>query len=333
MAVDQTNDTGYATLRVLVQRYPVLREMSKTAELDPQMLAQLPDSSFAWPGERKFPIHTREHAALSYAYSKVAAEQLPTDVVSFLSKACDMYGVDTNAFVPAVQEKVASTEFWLLSEKKRFRVAAPEDVKVAETVLHEKYAQLSINERAEAFMQLHKAAQHYGVTLSTASEKLAGYTITSTQVLKDWVEARQEAATKMGSVLADAYAKLAQSYTGVKPFIVDRGDQLKLASLLIDLDKQSGIDQLYGKKMLDPLRTVFNTDKLASDAMDIGGVTFSINKLAQIPATFWSDALGDDIMREIAPDGNVKVSALRAILPTLPQDLKVTVGRQLSAYR
>jgi hypothetical protein len=230
-------------------------------------------------------------------------------------------------------EKKAAMEFWLLPEKKRFRVASADDVKIAEKVLHEKYAQLSTYDRAEAFLQLHKAAEHFEVPLTPSTEKLAGFTITSTQVLKDWIEARQEAAIKIGSELSSAYGLLAGKFQGVRSFITKREDQIKLASLLNEMDKKSGVDQFYGKSILDPLRTVFNTEKLASDALNLGGYTFSIKKLASLPSTFWSDALGDDIMREIAPDGDVKLSMLKEILPTLPQDLKNNIGRQLAAYR
>jgi hypothetical protein len=126
---------------------------------------------------------------------------------------------------------------------------------------------------------------------------------------------------------------MATKYAGVRPFITDRSDQLKIASLLNEMDKKAGIDRFYGKTILDPLRTVFNTEKLASDALNLGGYTFSLRKLSSLPSTFWADALGTDIVKEIAPDGNVKMSALKEILPTLPQDLKTTLGRQLAAYR
>jgi hypothetical protein len=307
--------------------------MCKTAELDPAEFARLPAEAFAWPGERRYPIHNREQAALSLAYCKVASEPVPSDVRQTLEKAAEVYGITKDTFDHPVMEKKASTEFWLLPEKKRFRVASADDVKVAETVLHEKYAQLSTFDRAEAFLQLHKAAEYFNVPLTPSTEKLAGFTITSTQVLKDWIEARQEAAMKIGSELSSAYGLLAGKFTGVRPYITKRDDQIKLASLLNELDRKSGVDQFYGKSILDPLRTVFNTEKLASDAMDLGGYTFSLKKLASLPSTFWSDALGSDIMQEIAPDGNVKMSALKEILPTLPQDLKVTLGRQLAAYR
>jgi hypothetical protein len=48
--------------------------------------------------------------------------------------------------------------------------------------------------------------------------------------------------------------------------------------------------------------------------------------------TFWEDALGPDIVAEIAPNGQLDPEALAQILPTLPQDLKNTLTTQLAAY-
>ena len=128
--IDQASDPGYATLQVLMERFPKLREFSKQAELADEEFANLPDTAFAWPAQRKFPIHTREHAALSLGYVKTAGP-LPVDVVDNLNRASFAYGIDDEVYVEQAV-KVASSEMWLLKEKKRFRVASAKDVKMAE---------------------------------------------------------------------------------------------------------------------------------------------------------------------------------------------------------
>lgn len=329
--IDQTNDPGFSNLRVLVEKFPVLREMSKTASLDPQEFESLPDSAFAWPARRQFPVHNREHVALSLGYCKTASA-IPSDVRNSLLRAAEIHGIDTSIFNNPQVEKTASNEMWLLPEKKRFRVAAPEDVKVAEKVLHEKYASLMVEDRAEAFLNLKKAAEEFHVKLSPSTEKLAGFTVTSTEQFRTWVSAREEAAKKLGSALSSAYEKLASAYEGTQPYIIDRPSQIKLAQLVHTLDKQAGLTKYYGKKLPDPIQTVFNTTKLASDMVNIGGATFDLDKLTNLPLTFWEDALGADVAKEVAPSGAVDPMLLKQIIPTLPSDLKVSLGRQLSAY-
>jgi len=331
MIIDQTNDTGYARLKVMLMQFPEMREMTKTANVGPEEFQELPATAFAWPGRRQFPIHTREHAAMSLGYRKFASE-VPREVDMMLKKAADLYEIDTKIFDQTVT-KQASQEQWLLPEKQRFRVSSADDVKLAERVLHEKYAALSVEDRTQAFYRLCKFAEQYHVPLTSATHKLAGFTITSTKILKTSMEARKIAAETLGSNLAAAYEKVAQMFDKTDPFVKDRPYQLKLASELARLDRESGVDRYYGKSIPDPVRTVFNMDKLASEHIKIGtGMLANKQLLSSLPLTFWEDVLGPEIAQEIAPTGEVNLELLEQVLPTLPADIKATVQRQLAAY-
>lgn len=331
MIIDQTNDTGYARLKVLMTQFPEVREMTKTANVGPEEFHDLPDTAFAWPGRRQFPIHNREHTAMSLGYRKLASA-VPQDVDDMLRKAADIYQIDTKIFDKTVT-KTASQEQWLLPEKQRYKVASASDVRELERILHEKYATLSVEDRMQAFYRLCKFAEQYDVPLSPATHKTAGFTLTSTKKFKTWVEARKMAAEKLGSNLAAAYDKVAAMFDQTEPFIKDRPYQLKLASALAKLDKESGVDRYYGKALPDPLHTVFNMDKLASETMKIGtGMIADKQLMSSLPLSFWEDVLGPDVAKEIAPTGEVNLELLEQILPTLPADIKATVQRQLAAY-
>lgn len=329
--IDQTNDPGYGRLRVMLDQFPGMRELVKTAEVGPEEFSALPDTAFAWPGCRHFPIHTQAHTAMSLGYRKLASA-VPEEVDRMLLKAAEVYGVDTKIFEKTTI-KQASQEQYLLPEKQRYRITSSQDVKLAEKVLHEKYAQLSIEDRTQAFYRLGKFAEQYSVPLMPATHKLAGFTITSTKILKDWVEARKMAAEKLGSNIAGAYEKMAGMFEKVDPFVKDRPYQLKVASALAQLDRASGVERFYGKSILDPVRTVFNTDKLASENIKIGtGMLANTQFLSSLPLSFWEDVLGPEIAKEIAPTGVVDIALLEQILPTLPADIKATVQTQLAAY-
>lgn len=329
--IDQTNDPGFSHLRVVVERYPQLREMCKTANLSEAEYSELPDQAFAWPGQRKFPVHTREHVGLSVGYSKLAAS-LPSDVTAMLEKAAALHSIEESVFQPPEVEKVGSTGEYLLPEKQRLCVRCAEDLPRVERVYHEKYAQLSLEDRATAGFNLVKLAEQHGVALSPSTQKLAGFTITSTREFRDWIGARKEAAVKLGSSISEAYRAIEDKYKGVSEPITDRGDQLKLAQLLHGLDKQSGVSQYYGKKIPTPIETVFNTTKLAKDFVKVGSALQNKALLQTLPLTFWQDTLGEDVAAEIAPDGQVDLAVLEQIIPTLPADLKVALETQLAAY-
>jgi len=332
MIIDQTTDAGFATLRVLSAKFPVINEMAKTAELDSEEFSVLPDSAFAWPERRMFPLHNREHAALSLAYSKVASV-LPLDVKLNLEKAASLYEIDTVSFAHEEElEKDAGEEYWLLSEQRRFRVASPGDVKLAEQLVHQRYLEFTPVERAEIMQNLVKVAEHYEVPLAPSTKKFAGITLTNTRVLRDWVCARKEAAERVNSPLAKTYEKIAQTFETAPEFVGDKQYQVKLAALLHDLDQQAGITKHYGRKLLDPIQTVWNTDKIAAQCINIAGKTFDKNMLSSLPASFWSDAIGDDFAAEIAPGGQVDPTALEQIIATLPNDLKASLATNLAAY-
>jgi hypothetical protein len=332
MIIDQTTDAGFATLRVLSEKFPTIREMAKTAELDSGEFSSLPDSAFAWPERRMFPLHNREHAALSIAYSKIASV-LPFNVKLNLGKAASLYEIDAQEFdTEADLEKDAGEEYWLLSEQRRFRVASPSDVKLAEQMVHQRYAEFSPIERAEVMNNLVKVAERYEVPLSPSTKKFAGITLTNTRVLADWIDARKEAALRINSPIANSYEKLARAFDNTTEYIGDKQYQVKLAACLHDLDKQAGIDKHYGRKILDPVQTVWNTDKISAQMINIAGKTFDKNMLASLPSTFWSDAIGPDFASEIAPGGQVDPEALEQIITTLPNDLKASLATNLAAY-
>jgi hypothetical protein len=334
MAYDQTSDPGYANLRVVLDHFPQLKEVAKTASFSEGEFDALPDTAFAWPGKRRYPLHTREHAALSLGYRKLASERVPAEVDGMLKQAADAYELEDAIYAKIEIEKTASApEDYVFPEKKRFLVKTAEDVKLAEQRMYECYRQMSIEDRAEGMFRLCKLAEAHQVSLSPSTLKLAGFTLTSTRKLKDWIEARKEAT--WGSVFSSAYSKIAESLNGVAPEFNDREVQVKLAQAIHVLDKESGLTKLYGRKLLDPIQTVFNSDKLAAETVEVGtGMFLKKSNVTALPLSFWQDLLGDDITQEISSDGQtVDPESLMALLPTLPSDLKAVVQKQLAAYQ
>jgi hypothetical protein len=329
--IDTTNDPAFARLRVLSETHPKLLEFSKTAELSPDSIQALPPTAFAWPEQRQFPIHTPEHTAISAVYAKYA-EALPTHVKENIKLACDAHSVDPSVLVPCL-EKAASAVHWLLPDESRFRVNSAADVKLACALLPEREHALTDTQKTEAYLNLVKVADIYGVKPPVEARKYAGQTLTSTEVLSDWLDARVEAANKVGHKLAAVeYKNLADAYRGSNRFMSNREEQHKLATCIAELDKVSGVEAFCGRKLPNAILTVWNTDKVAAEQVELNGMFFDKGMLASLPIDFWNTALGADFVAEFAPNGVVDPELLAQILPTLPADMKTTLTSQLSAY-
>jgi hypothetical protein len=329
---DQYNDPSFTYLYHILNEHPDAREFVKSASLSSEDGDGLPATAFAWPERRLFPIDTAQNTVLSSLYrTKCAA--VPVEVDEALTKAQDIYGVkdlversiDVAKTAAAEAVKVAEAqETWLLPRLKRLRVKTAEDVKVAEKVLLEQYPRLNIQDRAEGFINLAKVARDLGVKLQPQTHRMAGMTVCTTKTAQDWIGAR--AAATPEPLFQSAYDKLAEAFSNRGEFIQDRDELIAAANALAHLDKQAGLDRHYDKKLPDPIRTIFNTEKVAEETIDMAGRPISLSKLAAMPATFWEDVVGSDIAPEITEKNG---EALRQVLNTLPLDLKMIISRQI----
>jgi hypothetical protein len=324
--VDQYSDVAFATLSRQLTRMPALESFVKEASLDVAEAEHLPDTAFAWPEERKFPVHSPEHAALSFAYAKQASE-VPAHVQASLGAALQVYGISEDVFA---EEKVAAAvddAVYILPQQQLFRVKSAADVREAAQRLLEDFTKLDLEHRATACANLVKQAEIHGVDLPPPILKLSGFVVSSSKIARDWLYARAGAVSEERFKVA--YTKIAEALEKEPAEVRDRAATLKLASVVGELDEQSGLDRYYDRKLPDALQTFFNTDKLAAATVDLGGTMYPIQKLAALPASFWGDLGGQELADEVAPGGVLDLQKLATIVETLPLDLKLILKSQL----
>lgn len=322
--VDQYSDPVMANLAKRVSDRPKLASTIGNFDVDSNEREGLPDSAFAWPEKRAYPVHTREHAMLSRIYRE-GETGVPAHVDRTLKEACDIYDIDDALFARPKKASVkASRADYLLPRTRDMRVSSAEEVKVAEAQLRSKARTLSVTDRASANRRLVEKAAQYGVKVRPEAHKAAGFTVTDRQPLLDWIEARKEAAPAAHKAHFD---KLASAVKRLPLELRERDTQIKLAEALVELDKRAGLSKHYGRKLLDPMDTVFNTTKLAEDGVTLAGTFVPTARLVAQPSTFYADILGPDIVREVVDpaSGELDPAALSAILPTLPIDIQRTL--------
>ena len=80
---------------------------------------------------------------------------------------------------------------------------------------------------------------------------------------------------------------------------------------------------------VDPVHTVFNTTKIASQYTEIQGRVVPNQKLMNIDPQSYGDILGADIVPEITTNGTVDLEKLGTIINTLPNDMKSMLLKEL----
>jgi len=326
--IDQFRDPSLAVLVRLVADRPAVEDLVKEAEVLPEELDTLPDTAFSWPEKRAFPIHSAEHTAMSRVYRENFRGAVPAHVDATLKEACEIYGLEDSLFD---RTKIAALpddpEDYLLPGMKRLPVRTAAQVKLAEEKLIAGYQKLSVEHRAQACKRLVDKAAALNVKLDPLMHKLAGFTVSSTAILKDWIEARKEASAEPYKA---AFQKIADGLKGLPAEIRDREALVKIAEVVAELDKKAGLVKFYDRKLPDPMMSVFNTTKVAGHGVDLGGKFVSMDRLASYPSTFYGDVLGDDLVREASDGrGGMDPHKLAAILETLPRDMKMMLGQQM----
>lgn len=327
--LDMFHDPAWGKMRDLFNRFPKVAAVAGSLDVA-DSADSLPSTCFADPNARLFPIHEKRAAVLSYAYAR--EQTVPRFVMNNIKEALAAYDVDESTFEQQAVKTAAplAPEECLFPATGSWPIRTAGEVKTAEAALHQEHAKLLPDARVEAYGRLYKRAQELGVALDATSHKYAGFVETDTRELRDSLRARAIVAEKRGSAtievrtkIAAAYEKIAATLDGLPRTIRNRPQQVKLASAIAELDEHANVTTQYDRGVPDPVKTVFNTDKIArGDDIELGGKMFAISKLASLPASFYKDALGEDFASELAPGGEVSSQKLAQILPTLPYDMK-----------
>lgn len=215
------------------------------------------------------------------------------------------------------------TANYALPQDQRLPLGDAGQVKVAEHVLCRDFQKLRLEKRADAFSRLVEAAKEHDVELRPMALKMAGLTMSNTKTMRTWLEAR--AAASDGSV-QQAFDKLASGLRKAPAYIQDRKTLVKLASTIEQLDTQAGLRKHYDRKLPDPLMTVFNTEKVATEMCDVAGTQVPCEELMALPPEIWEQVDAPEVA-EVAQTGDTAM--FKQVFDTLPLDIKVVLQSQL----
>ena len=326
---DQFSDPSYRAVFKMVQEHPDSEDLVKTASMDFEENEKVADSAFAWPERRLFRIDSPAHASLSRLFMEKQAKHIPTDVRARCNKALDLFGIKLDLTVKTAAADMPADDDYLLPGIRRLLVRDKNDVKLASEAIRNNLKKMDTRTRAQACTNLVKKAVELEQKVPMWVLKFAGYTMCDTVLLRDWIGARAEATED--AQLKFGYSKLAEELKPLPKMCGDRDELIKVASVIRELDEAAGLEKFYDRSMLDPLSTVFNTEKLADDVFELAGKQVPMQDLLAIDPEVYKDVFGEDLSGEfIDPTTNeIDAEKLKTILPTVPLDLQRTLAAQM----
>lgn len=323
---------GDSTLTVLLSALsdrPTALEAVKYASFGDA--ATVPSRAYAWEEESRYPVHTREDAIASIAYRAKYAGAVPSYVDAALDAAAEAYGISDAMFTqdPAMA-KVASAPasvVYALPDQERLPLGDAAQVKVAAEVLLRDGHVLELEDRVEAMAKVAAYARAYGVETPVEVHTYAGENACHTGLLRDRVGMRVMR-TKVAGVRA-AFETIEAQLEGPVTRLVNRNELLKLAGHIHELDVAAGITGDYGKKIFDPMQTVFNDGTLklshAAEWTSDGG---DVTQLMNMDPNVWDDVDLPEL-GQLAQAGDA--AQFKQVWETLPLDMRQIVMKHLGA--
>lgn len=313
--IDLYSDTAHAQIRRLVNERPGAVGFLKEAQFE-DARDEIPGHAFAWPERQLFPVHTPGHAVVSHLYAE--DQGAPELVRAKIAQALLAYGVPVDELAPQGTKTAAPEE--CLFPDGTYPVRTAEEVAYAQGRLLDQAERLPLEARVEAFHKLASVADRHGVDLHPLAQGWGMAAFSNVAKVQEGLTGRYHLAKTAEH--KSAYVELSAALAEDPRQLRDYDARVKLASVLLKTDVAAGITGAYGKKIPDPLLTVFNTPvKTGAQLVSLGNDAYDLASLASLPTSFYSDALGPEVLSEIAPGGQMNPEQLAAILPTLPADM------------
>ena len=293
--------------------------------------AATPPEGFADPVNRCFPIFNEKAAAASSVYAE--HQDVPEGIKDQIKQAMDLFNVEVD--VP--EEKVASApddDDFLFPEQRRVLVASEDQVKTAEVLLKVHRETMPIITRTYAYRRLREKSASFGVDLDADSLQYCGDTRCHVPTLCENIYRRREHTLDPNVKQAFITLETQLRELGIE-HIDDASENDKLAHLLLDLDEEAGIQKRYGRPgklgFPDPIMSVFNTDKTASDFIQMGGQEIPLDAIRGLDPEMIGDMVGEEFMEDIVDgNGDIDPQEFQQTLSILPADLQEEIVQRFN---
>jgi len=301
-------------------------ELIKTA-VDYSEAESLPDSAFAWPEKRRYPINGVKMAKLSCLYRtqyppEMEGTKVPKHVDENFEKAAYFYNFEIPAKREKKIEKVASLkeEDCLIPSLKKFPVRDQQEGKFVQNLLIKNAHIMGYNHLAEACSNLITKMASYQASsdeINPVVYKYAGLTQSNKEVLLASIHRRRDFTDKE---TGERYCKLASI---AEDMDFNRHNLIKIAHTLQEIDKASNMVRLYDKHIMNPMDSVFNTNKVydVSRIKKASQDMFTDEMADMVTEEQIKNLLGEEVLTESMANDSLDKEKLVDVINSLPQDM------------
>lgn len=341
--MDSIRDNSRRTLIMVTSMVRVPDYVSNHSPVDTEDAVKLAASQFADMATRMFPIDSPASTWLSNAYfhinrGRLAVKEATADIIlGRINEAGQIYGIEKDLKEVTDQLSVMAKEAsadsddanygWIVKDAsgrttgRRYFIGDADGVRKAANYFatyRDKYP-FQLRKSIAGFI-LKKASQHSVLleSLPGLVQREAGMGVPNIANLRDDLE-RRAIMCKDAEIKA-AFNDLSSMICSSEPEEVAKNLD-KIAELLDEYDRTTGLDKKYGKGILTPADIVYEvTLKEAQDSVDsvvkLAAYVFDVRKLSELGTEVF-ECMGPDFVAGITKNGCVDPAMLKSSLDKL----------------
>ena len=347
--MDITSDNLHSTLYQVCRKVGVPDYVASAECITKEAVAGLPDTLFADRSNRRYPIDTKANTWLSAVYFAKTAEAdgyhngvLKEYVEGVIKLAADKYGIRADVDrameeirrVPAVKKAEDDESNYGWPSERKYPMFDERGVKLACSYFDENAYKYPKDMRHTIAKNIFLKCAEYGISPSDRVRQEAGSGFNLLDAIGSELVDRAHSCpdAKARAALAKTASAVIQADPSKRKALMD-----KFANVLEKFDEAFGFDKLYGKRFNPPSaifygRSVKEAKALADDTVVLGDKPFSIKKLASLPISVFTDALGDDFGKRVKTAEAIDEAKLADELHSMPTPDKKALFRSILNY-
>lgn len=312
LLMDFTDDTLHSTLMQIDRGAKTPDYVLDSKPMSKEASAELPDALFADRVNRRYPIDSKASTWLSAAYFAKTAEDdnyssatMRGIVEKTIKLAADRYGIrnDVDEVMEAMRAKPAvkkasddESNYGWPSERK-YPMFDEHGVKMASSYFAENCFNYPPAMRKEIATRILQKCAEYGLEANDTVRREAGQGFNLRDDVAIELLDRVKVASHDNAEVAGAMANAVAALMGMPMGEYEKGIE-KFAGMLDRFDEELGFADKYGSRFRSPMeifhgRSVKEAQAALDDMVELGPHVFSITKLASLPMSVFTDALGD----------------------------------------